>query len=118
MNNSQISSENEIESQKIYRIDKFIVPSSARTELLRAITKTHHFLREQPGFNQDFIFEQIINPESSQIVTMVEWENESFVSNAKEKVLTMQRQENYNPKEIIGSNNIKAEFSVFKRLIL
>lgn len=118
MNNNQNLTENIIATEKIYRIDKFIVSAPARTELLSAINKTHHFLREQPGFNQDFIFEQTINLEYSQIVTMVEWENESFVSNAKEKVLTMQHQENYNPKEIIERNNIKAEFSVFKRLFL
>jgi hypothetical protein len=42
-------------SERVYRVDKFIVPSGAREEFLEKARRTHALLKAQPGFLQDFV---------------------------------------------------------------
>lgn len=105
-----------MQSEEIYRIDKFTVPKNVRFEIINALIKTHTFLRTLPGFKQDFIFENQTDPATSDFTTIVEWENNDYFQNAKGLTLEMQKRENYNPKEIIERNQIKTEFSIPKRL--
>jgi hypothetical protein len=44
--------------RKIYRLDKFVVPTQGREEFLAKVIKTHELLKQQPGFIQDFLLEQ------------------------------------------------------------
>lgn len=37
-------------SDRIYRMDKFAVPSHARDEFIRRVRGTHELLRSLPGF--------------------------------------------------------------------
>jgi len=48
--------------EKIYRVDKFVVPSTAREEFLHKVRRTHAVLKAQPGFLQDFVLEQSSGP--------------------------------------------------------
>jgi heme-degrading monooxygenase HmoA len=52
------------EPRRIYRIDKFKVPSSARKEFIDRVYNSHEFLRTLPGFIQDYVLEQTGGPVS------------------------------------------------------
>ena len=41
-------------SERVYRVDKFVVPNDAREEFLQKARQTHALLKAQPGFLQDF----------------------------------------------------------------
>lgn len=43
--------------ERIYRVDKFVVPDRAREEFIGKVSKTHEVLRTVPGFLQDFVLE-------------------------------------------------------------
>jgi hypothetical protein len=58
--------------EKIYRVDKFVVPSSPREEFLGKVRPTHALLQAQPGFLQDFVLEQSCGPGEFNFVTIVE----------------------------------------------
>ena len=117
MINSNNNSGSIIESEKIFRVDKFIVPVTANSEFLQAVKKTHKFLRTCPGFIQDFIFEQFSGDGIYNYVTVVEWQNLDFVSKAKDAVQQMHQQEKFNPQEIIKRNGIKSDFSFCKSIV-
>lgn len=52
-------------SGSVFRVDKFVVPSEAREEIIAKVRMTHELLRQQKGFVQDFLLEQFSGPGSS-----------------------------------------------------
>jgi heme-degrading monooxygenase HmoA len=60
------------ESERIYRVDKFVVPDRAREEFLHKVRRTHELRRTLPGFLQDFVLEQSSGPGEFNVVTIVE----------------------------------------------
>ncbi len=111
------SSESSNANEKIFRVDKFIVPENGRIEFLDTVKKTHTFLRTLPGFKQDFIFEQFSGFGKYNFVTVVEWINIDYVNSAKVAVQEMQKKEGYNPQEIMKRNEISSDFSFCKSLV-
>ena len=110
------SSDSLKESEKVFRVDKFVVPDNAYNEFLQAVKKTHRTLRSCPGFVQDFIFKQFSGDGVYNVVTVVEWQNIEFVNQAKITIQEMQQKEKLNPQEIIKRNDIKADFSFCKSI--
>lgn len=104
------------ESEKVFRVDKFVVPDNAFDEFLEAVKKTHKTLRICSGFIQDFIFKQFSGDGVYNVVTVVEWQNLKFVNKAKSAIQEMQRKEKLNPQEIIKRNRIKSDFSFCKSI--
>ena len=117
MINPKDNSDSVKESEKIFRVDKFLVPDHAQDEFLQAVKKTHIFLRTCPGFIHDYIFKQFSGDGNYNFVTVVEWQNLQFVSKAKEAVQQMQNQEKFNLQEIIKRNEIKSDFSFCKSFV-
>jgi hypothetical protein len=79
--------------EKIYRVDKFVVPSSAREEFLDKVRRTHALLKAQPGFLQDFVLEQSSGPGEFNFVTLVEWASQEAVEKARRRCGTTPRNE-------------------------
>ena len=63
-------------TEHIFRVDKFVVPRSARDEFLSRVKVTHEVLRRQPGFVRDNLLEQFSGPGEFNIVTIAEWESQ------------------------------------------
>ncbi|HEY8938987.1 MAG TPA: antibiotic biosynthesis monooxygenase [Cellvibrio sp.] len=103
-------------SQRIYRLDKFIVPNTAREEFLARVKATHQILNEQPGFIQDFLLEQPHNDNSFVLATLVEWENSSFIDSARAVVKEMHQKTGFNAQETIARLGIKAELGTYQRI--
>ena len=103
-------------SPRIYRVDKFAVPSAAREEFVEKARWTHAVLKAQPGFLQDFILEQSSGPGEFNFVTIVEWASQEAVENARAAVLAAHRETNFNPQETLARLEIKADIANYKRL--
>ena len=101
---------------RIYRVDKFVVPSSARQEFLDRVQRTHALLKAQPGFVQDFVLEQFSGPGEFNVVTTVEWASQEAFENASAVITARYREMNFNPQETLARLGIKADLANYKRL--
>lgn len=103
-------------SERIYRVDKFVVPSGAREEFLDRVRRTHAFLKAQPGFLQDLVLEQFSGSGEFNVVTTVEWASQEAFENASAMVTARYREMNFNPQETLARLGIKADLANYKRL--
>jgi heme-degrading monooxygenase HmoA len=103
-------------SQRVYRLDRFIVPHVAREEFLARVKATHQVLNEQPGFIQDFLLEQPLDENTFALATVVEWENASFIEGARAVVKEMHQKIGFNAQETIARLGIKAELGNYQRI--
>lgn len=102
--------------ERIYRVDKFVVPSSAREEFIDRVRRTHAFLKSQPGFLQDFVWERFSGPGEFNVVTAVEWASQEAFENASAMVTARYREMNFNPQETLARLGIKADIANYRRL--
>jgi heme-degrading monooxygenase HmoA len=103
-------------SERIYRVDKFVVPGGAREEFLEKVRPTHALLKAQPGFLQDFVLEQSSGPGEFNFVTIVEWASQEAVENARAAVAKLHREMNFNAQGLFTCLGIKADLAYYKRL--
>jgi hypothetical protein len=101
---------------QVFRIDKFIVPSSSRDRFLEQIHVTHQLLRTLPGFVEDFIVEKIGCPAAYNIVTTVIWEHQAAIEHARDRVHESQRARGFEPQEFWERLGIQADLGNYKRL--
>jgi len=104
------------ESKHVYRVDKFNVPATAREEFVNNVRRVHEILRTMPGFVQDLLMEQSSDPGVFNLVTVVEWDSQTSVENAKAKVSEAYARENFNPQEVVTRLGIKADFGNYKQI--
>src|SRR5712671_1954893 len=103
-------------SQSISPLDKFVVPTAARVELVDRVRRTHTFLKEQQGLLKAFVLEQFSGPDEFNIVTTVEWASQETFENASVVVTARYREMNFNPQETLARLGIKADLANYKRL--
>ena len=103
-------------STEIFRVDKFVVPAQAREEFLNKVHATHDVLRKQPGFVRDAILEQTSGPGQFNFVTIVEWENNDAIEGARQAVLALHRQMNFDPQELISRLGIRVDIANYQRV--
>jgi hypothetical protein len=104
------------QSRHIYRVDKFVVPAPARDEFLGKVRRTHSLLKTQSGFVQDTVLEQVAGSGEFNFVTIVEWDSQASVDNAKAVVASMYAQSNFNPQEMFGRLSIKADLANYRQV--
>lgn len=98
----------------IYRVDKFIVPETARVEFLRRVHETHQVLRRQPGFIRDALLEQVSGPGKFNIVTVAEWESQAAIDTARAAVMNAHAESGFNVQETIVRLGIEADIANYK----
>jgi heme-degrading monooxygenase HmoA len=103
-------------SERIYRVDKFVVPNGVREEFLGKVRPTHSLLKVQPGFLQDFVLEQSSGPGEFNFVTIVEWASQEAVENARAAVVKLHREMNFNAQEMFPRLGIKGDLAYYRRL--
>lgn len=96
-------------SSRTYRLDKFVVPNTAREEFLARVRQTHALLQEQPGFVQDILLEKPATEGNFTLVTLVEWQDSESVQRAREAVAAMHRRTGFNAQALLARLGIEAE---------
>ena len=104
------------ESRQIYRIDKFVVPSSACTEFLDQVKRTHEFLRALPGFVQDYILEQTGGPGEFNFVTIAIWGSAKAIEAARKAVMARHEEMGFNPQEMLARLGVKADLATYRQV--
>lgn len=104
------------ETQRIYRIDKFNVPGSARQEFVDRVNNIHEFLRTLPGFIQDSVLEQTGGPGEFNFITIVIWEGMEAIEAARKAVTARYEEIGFNPQELIARLGIKADLATYQQI--
>lgn len=104
------------EKTTIVRIDKFVVPQTARAEFLQKVRATHEILRRQPGFIRDALLEQVSGPGRFNIVTVAEWESQAAIDAARAVVMKAHAESRFSPQEMMARLGIEADIADYKPL--
>jgi heme-degrading monooxygenase HmoA len=105
------------ESRRIYRIDKFNVPNSARKEFIDKVHRTHEFLRTLSGFVQDSVLEQTSGPGEFNFVTIVIWDSTESIEAARKAVMAKYEEIGFNPQEMFARLGIKADLANYQQIV-
>jgi hypothetical protein len=100
---------------RVYRVDKFMVPSAAREEFLDRVSSTHAVLWAQPGFVRDLILEQSGGPGEFNFVTLVEWEDPDIES-VRAAVAALHKRMSFDPQEFMARAGIKADIGMYRQI--
>lgn len=103
-------------STRIFRVDQFIVPRTARAEFLQRVRETHEILRRQPGFIRDALLEQISGPGRFNIVTVAEWQHQAAVDAARVAVETARAATGFSPQEAMERLGIESHMANYRLL--
>ena len=103
-------------SEAVFRVDKFVVPVEAREEILTKVRMTHELLRQQQGFVQDFLLEQFSGPGEFNLVTIVEWESQAAVDRVVPIVKAAHERIAFNPQETIARLGVRADIANYQRI--
>ncbi|MFO0698200.1 MAG: hypothetical protein U0236_03140 [Nitrospira sp.] len=95
--------------QRIYRVDKFKVPTEARGEFLERVQMTHAILRTLPGFVEDLVLEQTSGPGVFNFVTVAIWASTADVEHAKGVMTAKHAESGVNAKELVSRLRIEAD---------
>jgi hypothetical protein len=103
-------------AERVYRLDRFVVPAAAREEFLMRVNQTHEILRSQAGFLQDFLLERPGEDDATIIITMVEWESQATVDRVIPIVQAAHRDMSFSPKETIARLGVTAEIGMYQAI--
>ncbi len=70
------------QDEAVYRINRFSVPASARSDFIDLLAHTHDVLRAQPGFIDETILELRSGSDEFNLVTIVKFEGEDALQPA------------------------------------
>ena len=98
----------------IYRIDCFTVPPEAKATFLSLVARTHDTLRQQTGFLRDLIAEQTSGPGQLNIITLVEWADETAISGATQAVQALHAVLGFDPKAFVATSGITPHLGFFR----
>lgn len=100
----------------VFRIDSFQVPSAALPQFRSAAQRSLAVLRSQPGFVRDQWFERIEGTGRFNIVTLVEWQDASFLPVAGAAVRASHEGAGFDPEAFAiqhGIDQSKAVYSAY-----
>lgn len=100
-------------ADRIYKLDKFTIPNSARSEFVPIVVQIMALLKTQAGHIQSFMLEQPGANGDFYLVTLAEWENKQAIENAREVVASMQRAAGLNPAELMTRLGIQAQMDIY-----
>ncbi len=100
----------------VFRVDKFVVPATARQEFLEKVGKTHELLGTMKGCLQNLVLEQESGPGAFNFVTIVEWGGVEAIENAKSAVMALHSQIGLKPQELFARLGITADLANYRTL--
>lgn len=102
--------------EPVFRVDKFIVPESARAEFLGIVRNTNALLTTLDGCTQALVLEQIAGPGTFNLVTLVEWKNAAALDKAKSAVAALHSRMGVSPPEVLARLGITADMANYRQL--
>lgn len=100
----------------IYKVDKFVVPESARDEFMMNVGRIHQLLRQQPGFTYDLVLEKQSGPGTFNIVTLVAWQGADAMAGARTAVTEMNERTGFDPQELMARLGVTADVANYSEV--
>ncbi|WP_349742438.1 antibiotic biosynthesis monooxygenase [Roseateles cavernae] len=100
-----------------YRIDKFIVPSSALSSFLKQIERIDAELSTLPGCEQHLVLiqEPDVAAEVFHVMTLVEWTSPAHLIAAKTHMRQRYRRDGFEPAAFIQELGVRADLGDYRR---
>jgi heme-degrading monooxygenase HmoA len=95
--------------QRIFRLDRFLVPVAGRDEFLEQVRRTHQVLRSLPGFVEDVVLERPAGASRFSIVTLVIWESQEAVEDARVAVSVEHRKAGFDRHKMLARLGVEAD---------
>lgn len=93
----------------VYRVDKFVVPETAREEFWRHVHRTHEVLRRQAGFLDDVLLQQHSGSGRFTAVTIIRWSSAGDLPAARAAAEAGHRAAGFEPAEFFKRAGIEAD---------
>lgn len=101
-------------AQPIYRIDRFNVPAHALQAFMERVRHTQRTLDELPGCRQNLVLTQPDLAGEFNVMTVVEWSDESHLAAAKTVMQKRYAEERFDPAAFMQGLGIKADLGVYR----
>ncbi|GHC65076.1 antibiotic biosynthesis monooxygenase family protein [Limoniibacter endophyticus] len=98
----------------LYRIDKFVVPPTSRDRFMERLKKTHDALDHVDGCEQNLILEQVDGTGRFNIVTFVQWRDETAYQAAKSAAQARQAADGFNPAQFMKELEVAADLAIYR----
>lgn len=99
---------------EVVLIDRFVVPAAARKEFLERTKFNRDFIKSQPGFVGDSVYEDD-EPTESRIVTVAVWASEEAINNARAAVAKYYQEQGFDVSVFVKKLNIQMERGIYKK---
>jgi heme-degrading monooxygenase HmoA len=100
---------------EVILIDRFVIPTAAKSEFLERANINRKFIRALPGFIADTIYEEDGGTEL-RIVTVAVWANDEVFQNARASVTEYYKRTGFDMPALIKRLHIQMERGIYKRL--
>ena len=102
------------ESQQIF-IDRFVVPEKARQEFAERMSINRNFIKNQPGFIEDTVYERYDQEGNLICVTVAVWANEEAIKKARAAVQTEYQKQGFNIQAMLERLHITMDRGVYTK---
>ena len=100
-------------NKRLYRVDKYIVPSPARNEIVSRLGGLFAVLRKQDGLISSACLEQVSGPGEYNVLTYAEWESQAHIDRANAAVAAHLQETKFDPQETFARLGVKADLGVY-----
>jgi hypothetical protein len=98
----------------LYRINKFAVPTAARTQFLELVEKTLEVIRSQDGYVKDLFLEQHAGPGKFNFCTMIEFESEEVAPKVAAAIGAFDRSLNIDRAALMEKLGVETDSASYK----
>jgi len=100
----------------VYRIDRFNVPAAAWSAFLERLHLTRQTLDQLPGCRQNLVLTQPDLAGEYNVMTVVEWTDESHMSAAKAVMQARYTEEQFDPAAFMQKLGVQADLGVYRHV--
>lgn len=101
-------------AQAIYRIDRFNVPAHALQAFMERVRHTQRTLDALPGCRQNLVLTQPDLAGEFNVMTVVEWSDESQFAAAKALIQQRYAEERFDPAAFMQGLGVKADLGLYR----
>jgi hypothetical protein len=98
----------------VYRIDRFNVPAHAFAPFMERVHLTQRLLDKQPGCRQNLVLTQPDLAGEFNVMTVVEWSDESSLAAAKAMMQRRYAEERFDPAAFMQRLGVQADLGVYR----
>jgi len=98
----------------VYRIDRFRVPAHALPAFMDRLRLTQHLLDQLPGIRQNLVLTQPDPASEFNLMTVVEWSDESHMAAAKAAMQARYAQERFDPAAFMREWGVRGELGTYR----